>query len=190
MMSTRRRPDPAQLVVACFSRHVGALDWAEQQLIASFGPLASRSPDYDFHHTKYYTKTMGADLKKRLLVFAQLRPANVLADVKNFTIGLESDLACRGVYPEERPLNLDPGLLQLGKLVLASTKDQSHRTFLRDGIYVENTLRFQGKCFVVWPWTYADYREPAVLEFLAQARGVLHDQLLQLRKSGESAQNS
>jgi hypothetical protein len=181
---SRRRPEPAQLVVACFSRHADALDWAEQRLIASYGLVAARSPDYDFHHTDYYLQTMGADLKKRLLVFAQLRPATVLADVKNFTIGLENEFACRGTYPEPRPINVDPGLLQLGKFMLASTKDQAHRMLLRDGIYVENTLRFHHKTFVPWPWTYADYREPALRDFLAQARAELHDQIVQLRKSG------
>jgi hypothetical protein len=67
--------------------------------------------------------------------------------------------------------------LQLGKFLLASTKDQGHRIYLRDGIYAEVTLRFEGKEFVPWPWTYADYREPMAREFLRQAREELRVKL-------------
>jgi hypothetical protein len=182
----RRRWEPSQLVVACFSRHQAALDWAEGRLIESYGAIAARSPDYDFHHTDYYLQTMGPGLKKRLLVFAELRSASGLPGVKTFTIGLEACCARSGLYPEERPLNLDPGLLQLGKLVLASTKDQSHRIYLGQGIYAENTLRFHGKDFRPWPWTYADYREPEVRAFLSAARASLHRLILQLRAKPRS----
>jgi hypothetical protein len=67
-------------------------------------------------------------------------------------------------------LNLDPGLLNLGKFMLATTKDQAHRIYLRDGIFAEVTLRFEHGAFVAWPWTYADYREPALHQFLHEAR--------------------
>jgi len=179
-MAKRRRPDLSLLVVACFSRHPQALDWAQARLAETYGQLLRVSPDFDFHHTTYYNATMGANLKKRLLVFDQLRPSDILPDVKNFTIGLEADCARGGQFPEERPLNLDPGLVQLGKFLLATTKDQGHRIYLRDGIYAEVTLRFEGKKFECWPWTYADYREPALREFLEEVRGALHGKVAEL----------
>jgi len=177
MSKPRRHPDPARLVVAAFSRHSEALDWGQQRLQEAFGPLERVSPDFDFHHTDYYTKSMGAGLKKRVLVFEKLRPSDILSHAKNFTVGLENELIGSRRFPEERPLNLDPGLLQLGKFLLATTKDQSHRIYLGDGIYAEVTLRFEGKHFECWPWTYADYREPAMLEFLDGARESLRLQL-------------
>jgi len=93
--------------------------------------------------------------------------------VKRHSIQLEQTLAASGRFPEARPLNLDPGLVQLGKFLLASTKDQGHRIFLRDGIFAEVTLRFHAGAFEPWPWTYADYREPEVLRFLGEARELL-----------------
>ena len=180
-MTKRRRPDPSLLVVACFSRHPQALDWAQARLQEAYGPIERVSPDFDFHHTDYYAASMGAGLKKRLIVFEPLRSGDILAAAKNFTIGLECEAARGGLYPEERPLNLDPGLLQLGKFLLATTKDQSHRIYLQDGIYAEVTLRFEDKKFECWPWTYADYREPALREFLEGAREALYQRVLQLR---------
>src|SRR6266853_180798 len=34
-------------------------------------------------------------------------------------------------------------------------------------------LRKRPVVFETWPWTYADYREPEVMRFLTEARGVL-----------------
>lgn len=182
-MGVPREPTYSLLVVACFSRHLDALQWATDQLTPRFGPVALTSPDFVFHHTKYYDATMGTGLLKRFLVFEPIVAADCLPEVKRFTIGLERALAASARFDEERPLNLDPGLIQLGKFLLASTKDQAHRIYLRDDIFAEVTLRFQAGAFEVWPWTYADYREEAVRAFLAQARALLYDAVTKIRGS-------
>src|SRR5476651_2402877 len=103
------------LVVACFSRHLHALQWATDQLTPRYGPIVLTSPDFSFHQTKYYEATMGTGLIKRLIVFERIVPADCLPDVKRFTIDLEQQLADSQRFAEARPLNLDPGLVQLGK---------------------------------------------------------------------------
>lgn len=169
-MAVPRLPAPMLLLVAAFSRHPSALAWARSRLEEHFGPVALASEPYSFHHTAYYRATMGPDLRKQLLAFANLVPGDALATIKLQTNALEEELAAQRQFPEPRPLNLDPGLLTLGKLILATTKDQAHRIYLGQGIFAEVTLHYQGGGFRPWPWTYADYREPAVLEFLQQAR--------------------
>jgi hypothetical protein len=180
-MAKSSEPDPSMLVMACFSRHREALEWASARLPDHFGPVSLISDDFSFHHTKYYEKEMGPDLLKRFLAFERLVPSDCLPDVKNLTRRLEEELAGAHLFPQQRPLNLDPGLLQLGKFLLATTKDQAHRIYLRDGIYAEVTLRFHDGAFEAWPWTYADYREPAYHEFLKKARDFLRDQLARHR---------
>jgi hypothetical protein len=169
-MGQPRVPDPVLLVVAAFSRHSAALDWARQRLEQSFGSIALTSPLFEFNQTRYYERTMGAGLRKCFLAFEQLVEVDTLAATKRFTNCLERELASNGSYPEARPLNLDPGLLSLGKFQLATTKDQSHRVHIGDGMYAESTLRFESGVFQPWPWTYADYRESAVRDFLGRAR--------------------
>jgi hypothetical protein len=184
-MATSRQADPSLLVVVCFSRYPDALDWAREHLQSKYGPISLSSKDFDFRHTTYYEKEMGQGLRKRFLAFAQLVPSDCLAAVKNLTNSLEKELADQHLFPETRPLNLDPGLLQLGKFLLATTKDQSHRIYLRDGIYAEVTLRFHDGAFEPWPWTYADYREPAYHEFLQQARFFFRGELERIRHSAQ-----
>lgn len=186
-MGVPREPTYSMLVVACFSRHVHALDWAANELAEVYGELSLLSPDFSFHHTKYYEPTMGQGLVKRFVVFSNLVRPDCLPTVKRFTMELENRFKSTHEYPETRPLNLDPGLIQLGKFLLASTKDQAHRVYLQDDIFAEVTLRFESGAFEVWPWTYADYREPAVREFLAQARQQLYERVTEIRSSRKVA---
>jgi hypothetical protein len=176
-MGVVRCPDPVLLVVATFGRHPAALDWARQRLEPVFGPLALASAPFDFNQTGYYEATMGPGLRKGFLAFGDLLSADRLAEVKLRTNELEAELARSGAYPEPRPLNLDPGFLALGKFVLATTKDQAHRLYLRDGVFAEVTLRYQAGAFEPWPWTYADYRQPEVLAFFNEARAWYRDRL-------------
>jgi hypothetical protein len=169
-MGQLRAPSPVLLIAAIFSRHADALAWAEDRLSAQFGPIGLVSLTYDFVQTEYYQAAMGAGLKKRFLAFERLASLDCLPEAKTFTNHLEEELASGGRYAEARPLNIDPGILSLGKLQLATTKDQGHRIYLRDGIFAEVTLRFEGGEYAPWPWTYADYRLPTTLAFMKLAR--------------------
>jgi hypothetical protein len=176
-MAKLRPVVPALLVVAQFSRHAEALAWSRRRLESLYGPVRLAGDPYPFSHTSYYAPTMGAELLKQMLAFERLVAPDVLPDVKRATNALEAELAASGTYPEARPLNLDPGLLTLGKFLLATTKDQAHRVYLRDGIFAEVTLRYHAEAFEPWPWTYADYREPAYHEFLMKSRDFFRTQL-------------
>src|SRR5580765_2020610 len=112
------RPPPtldALLVVAVFSRHDSALEWARQRLDAEFDRIALASEPFEFDHTSYYAGDMGTPLRKQLLAFHHLVPLGSLADHKVLTIAMENELRLTGEYPEARPVNIDPGLLTLGK---------------------------------------------------------------------------
>jgi hypothetical protein len=175
------------LVVVAFSRHAGALDWARARLEALYGPVGLTSEPYTFDMTRYYEASMGGELRKVLWAFGDLIDPGRLAEIKHRTNALEAALAGEGRYPEARPVNIDPGYLVLGKFVLATTKDQAHRVYLRDGIFAEVTLHYQAGSFRPWPWTYADYRLDEVIAFLGQAREYYKRRRVSQDADGESA---
>jgi uncharacterized protein DUF4416 len=170
-------PAPVLLIAAIFGRQPEALSWAKTRLAAAYGPVDKVSAAFPFNQTDYYAETMGTELRKQFLAFRNLIAPDRVAEIKLHTNALERELAESGRYAERRPVNIDPGYLNLGKFLLATTKDQAHRVYLRDGVYAESTLRYQAGVFVPWPWTYADYREPAVLEFLSDARTYYRERL-------------
>ena len=169
------------LIVAAFSRHELALVWGRGALEAAFGPVGLVGAPLPFHQTRYYEPTMGTDLRKQLMAFSTLIDAADLPQKKLRTNEIEHQLTATAAYREERPLNLDPGILNLGKFMLATTKDQAHRIYLRNGIFAEVTLRFERGAFQPWPWTYADYRTPEVHRFLLDARGYYKQRLRETR---------
>ena len=128
------------------------------------------SETWDFPPTRRYTPVMGHDLKRVFYVFSGLAPQDCLADIKHYTCAMEREVAASGLWPVPRPVNLDPGLVTEGHLVLASTRGRGHRLPRADGIWEEITLLFFEGAFRPLMWTYADWRNPAYHAFFARVR--------------------
>jgi hypothetical protein len=178
----------ALLVVAIFSRYTEAMSLARRRLETQCGPVALAGEPFAFHHTRYYEATMGADLNKQLFAFSQLVPLDSLSYWKRLAIDLEREIQKLFDGRESRVVNIDPGLLNLGKFMLATTKDQAHRLYLGQGIFAEVTLRFVAGEWEPWPWTYADYREPFVRTFLQRCRDFYKKQLVARLQSQQTAE--
>jgi hypothetical protein len=165
---------PAKLIMAVM--HTRSVDLAGliSKLTDRHGAVDSRSEPYHFHHSNYYRSEMGPDLLKFFLSFGPLVPQDRLYKIKEETNRLERE----GAEPDgERNYNLDPGILTLSSVILATTKGYSHRIYMGEGIYQEVTLLYSGDGYQPLPWTYPDYRSPGTLEFMAEARKILKEQL-------------
>jgi len=93
-----------------------------------------------------------------------------LVEIKLTTNRWEEEYAAEAGKPEPRPLNLDPGYLTLGKLVLASTKDFAHRIYLSRGVYAEVTLQYRHRRWQHHEYTFPDYRRADYQEFFSECR--------------------
>ena len=133
-----------------------------------------RSDVMDFDLTHYYDGQMGSPLYRRFGAFAEPIPPDRLAEAKRTTNAVEADLADR-FSPPERPINLDPGLVEPSKLVLASMKDFSHRIYLGGGVYAEITLLYRRGRWEALPWTFPDFASGRYDAFLTAARQRLRE---------------
>ncbi len=172
-MGQAHSPTPVLLIVAASSRYEEALAWARRALEPCFGPVALVSEAFNFVETEYYASTMGTDLKKQFITFAQLIDPGALASIKRQTNAWEAEYAALGRHPEPRPLNLDPGYITPAKLVLASTKDHAHRIYLQEGIYAEVTLSYRARRWQPQEWTYPDYQRKDYQQFFTACRNRL-----------------
>ena len=146
------------------------LDLAVRCLAESLGVVESVSEDWSFGSTDYYEGQMGPGLVRRIVSFRDLMDPAEIATWKLFANGLERRLAARIEGGPERPVNLDPGYVACSKLVLATTKNYTHRMYLGRGIYAEVTLRWRGGRFDPLEWTYPDYRTERYRDFFARVR--------------------
>ena len=163
----RANDDPVKLVVGLLSSDRALLAQAESALAEGFGTVSAKSQELPFTFTDYYEKEMGPNLIRQWVAFHDLVEAEQIVDFKKTTGSLEKRfLGLNG----KRRVNIDPGLLSLHNLVLASTKGFAHRIYLRSGIYADLALIFQSGRFQPLPWTYPDYQTPVCQEFLMRCR--------------------
>lgn len=170
-------PSPVLPLLAAFSRYEEAIAWGRERAVGAWGAVARESAAFEFSQTRYYDASMGPGLRKSFFAFARLADPGELAAWKLRTNAWEEEYAALGRHPEPRPLNLDPGYLTLGKLVLASTKDYAHRIYLGQGIFAEITLFYRHQRWQHHEWTFADYRREDYQEFFTRCRDDLHTQL-------------
>lgn len=151
-----------------------------RELQHDLGDGVVKSDILQFTHTHYYDKEMGSNLLRQWCVFTRLIMPGMLIQLKHKTNNIEKHyLNDRG----GRKINIDPGIISLSNLVLASTKNYSHRIYLGNGIYGEVTLVYENKTFKPLAWTYPDYREKVVIEFFKKARDIVKQKLEEARLS-------
>lgn len=175
-MSRPRRPQPAKLIVGCFTKNKDIFGEVALKLSEFFGLPDAISRWLPFEHTDYYAPEMGAPLFRRLTAFGELIEQDALSDVKLLTNDLEAQFSTQ----EGRLVNIDPGYLLAEQFVLATGKNYAHRIYLRAGIYADLTLIYHRGHFRPLEWTYPDYAGDVIISFLNSVRDRY---LFQLRQS-------
>ena len=146
------------------------------RLTALYGTIDHESPLIPFDFTDYYAAEMGDHIDRIFYSFEGLIEADLLANNKRQTNELEEDMK-PAMTAVKRPVNLDPGYIENAKVILASTKNFYHRTYLARGIFAEVTLHFKNNTFQFFPWTYPDYQSRAYQEFFLRMRQIYRSQL-------------
>jgi len=180
-------PEPALLFFGLLGSGERQLDEVCERLGREFGEIIVRSAVIPFVHSRYYEGEIGPNLARQWALSGRLIAQDEIAGIKLRTNELE-DLwrAAESAAPDAgqggdgsgighgggRRVNIDPGYVNLSKVVLATTKDFCHRLYLGRGIFAEVTLAYRDKAkgFEPWTWTYPDHREQVALEFFNRAR--------------------
>jgi len=179
-MGTPKEPKPGKYFIALLSPEFELLNAVEPELRAILGDIDGRSPILSWTTSRFYEKEMGSGLLRRFLSFEPLSSPEILADIKLATQGIEACYQRSSDAGGGRRVNLDPGYLEAGKVVLASTKNANQRIYLRGGIFAEATLLYIDAAFHGCAYTYPDYLWPEALAFFAACRARYLAQLRQL----------
>jgi len=172
-MGNIKNPVPVKFFIAVLFENSSVLETIIPQLEKEFGPIQWRSPIIDFTYTNYY-QDIGEKLKRIFLVFQELFDPGDLASRKILTNQLETQ---SGDTYKIRKINLDPGYFDGGKIVLATTKNFSHRVYIGKGIYAEATIRWEKGDFRPFEYTYPDYASKEYRPSLIQIRNLYREDL-------------
>lgn len=168
-----KEPPKVKYFVGMISRDLEIMDKALKILKKNFGEVEFESDLIPFTHTDYYEYEMGKNLYRKFYSFAPLKTPDKLVSFKLYSIEVEKKF----LVGNRRKVNIDPGYVELSKVVLASTKNYSHRIYLSRGIYAEVTLYFKHGKFIEFPYTYPDYRTAEYKNFFKKVRESLKNSL-------------
>jgi hypothetical protein len=124
---------------------------------------------------------MGSDLRRYWYCFRDLMGAQMLAESRLVTGRIEELFAAGG----KRRVNIDPGYLDFGKLVLASLKEAPDKIYLGNGVWAHTCLRYRSGTFVAPDHSFPDFKDGRFNPFLLEARRFYKELLQRYRKRDE-----
>jgi len=168
-MGKIKAAEPALLFVSTLYSSSDIFNYSKEILEKNFGDILFISPSLPWEYSSYYKDEIGWPLFRQFIFFKNLIDPELLTDIKLKTNEIESALSSEG----KRRINFDPGYLTLSKVVLASTKNYSHRIYLGKGIYGEITLIYREGIYSPHLFTYRDYQDKTHIDIFMKARETL-----------------
>ncbi len=178
-------PKPVKLICGILACDAAALETARQRLEGELGAADCVSEVWPFDMTSYYQQQAGPEILRQFVAFEELVDPGRLAAIKHTTNRLERELAAEMERPWPRPVNVDPGLIEPSKLVLASTKNFAHRVYIGDRMYAEVTLIYVRGQWQSFPFTFPDFKSGRYDAFLTAVRNRLTEQQKQAKQDTE-----
>ncbi len=178
-------PEPfnkVNLLIGIIYRDEFFVEKAILELKKLYGEIDGESESFEFDVTDYYNREMGEGLKRRFFSFKELINPEALPSVKITTNSIEEALKDEA-KSSGRVVNIDPGILTPTSLIMATTKNYSHRIPLRDGIYAHLEFLFRKNSIEYLDWTYPDMRKEEYAKFFLNLRRIYLEKLRIYRKS-------
>lgn len=174
-----RPPIPVKLFIGMLSPEPALFDACIDMLRGEYGAIDYQSEVLPWTNSDFYQDEMGQGILRKFIFFERLLDPGDLSSIKINTTRIEKSLAGQAGNRMRRRINLDPGYVTEAKVVLATTKDYSHRLYIGNGIYAEVTLRYGNKerSFTPFDHTYLDYSSLPYREMFNKARELLRTAL-------------
>jgi hypothetical protein len=144
-MGIARAAQPVKYFAALLAADENLFLEVERDLSLLLGEIETASPILPWTLTDYYKREMGAATMRKFVGFRPIAAPDRLAAVKLAAQELETRYARERGGRRDRRINIDPGYLEVGKVVLATTKNAAHRVYVGAGIYAESTLYFHNR---------------------------------------------
>lgn len=157
-----------KLIIGVIYHDESILSAAMEILTDRFGEIEDSCEEFSFSEefSTYYDDELGGEGLRRIYSFKRTVAPDMQAEIKEFTNELEAKFSTDG----KRRINLDPGFINHGRLMLATTKAAGFRIPLKNGIYTELTLFYARGGWHKLPWSYRDYQSERVQAFLTRVR--------------------
>ncbi len=175
-----QQPDPVKLLAGILYSDPDLLEKGLAALADAFGPVDFYSRPFQFDSTEYYTSEMGSTIRRVFVSFERLVSPQSLAHAKMQTNFIEEALSVCGA----RKVNIDSGIMDYDKVVLASAKYNGQKIYLDHGIWADLTLHFTKGRFEPYPWSFPDFKQGLYEDVFLEIRRIFKLQRRLLDRSG------
>jgi len=159
---------PVLRLCSCLTAEAELLPRVQAALEAEFGMIALRSAPFPFDTSDYYRAEMGAHLQRYWYCFKKLYAAESLPEYRHASGKIERSF----LQADRRRVNLDPGYLDYGKLVLASLKEAPDKIYMGRGVWAHTCLRFRDGRFIAPDHSFPDFMDGRFNAFMLEARAL------------------
>lgn len=172
-MAVPSEPKPVKLFFAILFSDNEKLKRAELMLSEKFGEIDFRSQVFDFSETDYYNEEMGENIKRIFISISKLISPDKILIAKKESAEIEKMLSVEG----KRKVNIDPGYIDLNKVVLATFKGGGCKVYIGEGVWIDIMLRYEKGKFQSFPWTFPDFAKSKYSEVLLSIRKIYKQQI-------------
>ena len=142
-------------------------------MIEEFGTEDAVSSLRSWNYSPLYSEEMGPNLKWLLVGYSGYGWPEDIWKWKLFTNSIEKDFSRDD---GSRRINIDPGYIQPGNIILASTKKYGNRVYIREGIFADITLfyDYKEKVYTSHELTFPEYKTRFARAWFAERRDTLN----------------
>jgi hypothetical protein len=171
--------EPVKFFVAVLFSDQQFLERAREKLRLIHGEEDYVSPPVAFDHTDFYKAEMGDKPLERIFIsYSTLVAPDALVNAKLEADRIEQELA----GPDGgRTVNIDPGILDYHKMVLASFKFGGQKIYLGNGVWADLTLYYRKGGWSVFEWTFPDFKAGRYESTLLKIRSLFKQQRKQVQ---------
>jgi len=141
-------------------------DEVEQSIRSVFGLSGPASDALPFSDSTYYHDEMGEGLTRRFFASDRGIPPDEMPAWKTRAREIEATWSRNG----KRRLNVDPGYLDLFKVVLLSSKYGGGKVYIGNACYADVVLLYENGSWHSPPRTFPDFRDGRYLPYFQMLR--------------------
>ena len=182
-MSVSKAPKPVRPIANFFFTETMRWEHAVSELDERLGTRCFTGNPEAFTITDYYEREMGKGIMRVFTAWRKPIDPTELVDIKLLAWEIENK------YKTEsgaRIVNIDPGIISEGHLILATGKAAFHRPYLGKGVYADLTLIYHNGSYRPLHWTYPDYAGENIISLMNRLRA----DLLEDRRDMETLRQS
>lgn len=160
-------PEPCLPIISILTGSLHELSSGCERLSDNWPNFKLVAPSHPFTETDYYSDEMGQPLFRWWGIRKTLDDPSNLIEWKKICSRIEdSERDEQG----NRTVNIDPGYINFGLVVLGSSKHFHQKIYLGEGVYADPVLEYKDGTFKSFSWSFPDFKDTRYYEILSDFR--------------------